>query len=517
MASPEGAVKAGSMVRNVLANFAGQGWSTIVALVVVPFYIRLMGIEAYGLVGFYVTLQTAISLLDFGLSTTINRELARSRVAGPTAPEPHDLVRTLEAAYWVIGLLVGVALVGAAGVIATSWLNPQALTAETVRRGVALMGIAIAVQAPRAFYTGALYGLERHVLLNGVNIAASTARSLGALAVLYLISPTVIAFFAWQILVGAAHVALLAAGVWRSLPAPSRAPRVRPRLVLDVWRFAAGVSATAALGLALRQVDKVVLSKLLSLELLGYYMLASMIANALGLLASPFFTGIFPRLAAYAAAGDRARVRDLYHRGSQFVAATVIPASVIVGLFSYELLLLWTGNPSTARLTAPIASLLVAGTALNSVVGLAYELQVAHGWTRLGVYKNALAAAVLVPLLVFLTRRYGPAGAAMVWVLLNVGYLLVELPIMHRRLLPGELWRWYVQVILRPATAALAIALLLRVLLPAGLGWLALAAILGLGSIVVYLGALSAMPHVRGWALERLGGLRPARAGSPVS
>lgn len=499
----------GSVVRNVLANFAGQGWSTIIALVVVPFYIRLMGIEAYGLVGFYVTLQSAISLLDFGMSTTINRELARSRVSPPT-PEPHDLVRTMEAAYWAIGVVVGGTIVAGSGVIATSWLNPRALAGETVRQGVALMGLAIAVQAPRAFYTGALFGLERHVLLNGVNIVVATARSVGAVAVLYLVSPTVITFFVWQILVGGAHVALLGAGVWRSLPAPTRAPRVRPGLLRTIWRFAAGVSLTAALGLILHQLDKVVLSKLLTLELLGYYMLASMVANALGLLSSPFFTGIFPRLAAYVGTGDHAKVRELYHQGSQFVAATVIPAAVVVGLFSYELLLLWTYNPSTARMTAPIATLLVAGTALNSLVGLAYELQVAHGWTRLGVYKNALAAVALVPLLLFLTGRYGPTGAATVWVLLNTGYLLVELPIMHRRLLRGELWSWYDHVILRPTIVALTIALAVRMVLPPGLGWLALAGTLGFAAVAVFLGSLATMPYVRGWALERLASLRPA-------
>lgn len=498
------------VARNVLANFVGQGWSALVALAVVPFYIRLMGIESYGLVGFYVTLQSAMGLLDFGLSTTINRELARRRVAAAGAAESRDLVRTLEVVYWGMGLAAGVAIVAGAGLIATSWLHPGQLAAAVVRRGVALMGIAIAVQAPRAFYTGALFGLERHVLLNGLNAVASTVRSVGAVAVLYLVAPTVLVFFTWQILMGALHVALLAAAMWRGLPAAPGAPRVRPGMLRGLWRFAAGVSVTAALGLALRQMDKVLLSKLLSLELFGYYMLASTVASTLGLLAAPFFTGIFPRLAALAAAGEETQVRDLYLRGSQWLAGILVPVAAVVGVFSYELLLLWTGNPTTAQMTSPMAALLVAGTALNSLVGLAYELQVAHGWTRLGVYKNAVAAVALVPLLLWLTGRYGPAGAAMVWVILNAGYLLVELPIMHRRLLRGALWHWYSQVIVRPVGVALAVALAARLLIPNGLALPALAAVLSLASLLVLLTSLASMPYIRGWALERLAALRPA-------
>ena len=45
-----------------------------------PFYIKLLGIEAYGLVGFYVTLLAALQVLDLGISPTINREMARHSV-----------------------------------------------------------------------------------------------------------------------------------------------------------------------------------------------------------------------------------------------------------------------------------------------------------------------------------------------------------------------------------------------------------------------------------------------------
>ncbi len=58
---------------NLLANFAGTGWSTLMGLVFIPLYIRFMGIEAYGLIGFYVALQGGLQILDFGLSPTMNR------------------------------------------------------------------------------------------------------------------------------------------------------------------------------------------------------------------------------------------------------------------------------------------------------------------------------------------------------------------------------------------------------------------------------------------------------------
>ena len=35
---------------NIVVNFAGQGWAALMALALVPLYIKFLGIEAYGLI-----------------------------------------------------------------------------------------------------------------------------------------------------------------------------------------------------------------------------------------------------------------------------------------------------------------------------------------------------------------------------------------------------------------------------------------------------------------------------------
>src|SRR6478752_3969519 len=66
--------------RNVAANFVGTLWTALMGPALVSVYVRLMGIEAYGLVGILTTLQAAFTLLDLGLTTATNRELARLSV-----------------------------------------------------------------------------------------------------------------------------------------------------------------------------------------------------------------------------------------------------------------------------------------------------------------------------------------------------------------------------------------------------------------------------------------------------
>ena len=63
--------------KNILANFAGSIGQVLMGLIFIPLYIKFMGIESWGLIGIFFTLQNISGLLDLGMSNTLNREMAR--------------------------------------------------------------------------------------------------------------------------------------------------------------------------------------------------------------------------------------------------------------------------------------------------------------------------------------------------------------------------------------------------------------------------------------------------------
>ncbi len=72
------------------------------AFMFLPLYIKFMGVEAYGLVGIYASLQVLSGLLDMGLSGTLNREMARLSIFPGREQQMRNLVRSLEMIYWGI-------------------------------------------------------------------------------------------------------------------------------------------------------------------------------------------------------------------------------------------------------------------------------------------------------------------------------------------------------------------------------------------------------------------------------
>lgn len=489
--------------RNILANYLGQIWMAVMAVIFLPQYLRILGVEAFGLVGVMLSFQAILQLFDFGIGGATNRELARRAHPPALGDGSRDLVRTSEGVIWLLAVVIALLMWFASSLLANHWLHLRSITPGQASTAIAIMGVAIALLWPSTFYANCLSGLERQPQLNAILAVFATLRYAGVLPVLWAL-PSIEAFLFWHALVGAAQSLVTAWMVWRYLP-----PGQRPvRFTREAWRgssrFASGLFAIGVLALGVSQVDRLVLTSLRPLEEMGYYTLALSVAAGLGRMVQPMFNALYPRFSRLVAQHDGAGLLELYHLSSQYLAVVIAAVAAVLVVFAHEVLFLWTGDAALAAKVAPALKLLVLGSALNGLMNIPYALQLAHGWTRLAAGLNAASLAMGLPLCLWVVARYGMAGAALPWLLANLISVVVGIPWMHRRLLPGQALRWYLQDNLPPIVAGVGVALTLHALLPtltrnmAGLAWLGLA-----GGTTLLACALAASPVRaalrRGW------------------
>lgn len=489
---------------NIISNLVGRGWIAVLSLGLVPFYIKLMGVESYALVGIYTTLYSLLSLLDVGISSALNRELSRMTVQKNQAGSARNLVRTLETLYWFITGLIVIGLLLVVPFLAEHWVQPAKLSPDTVREALILISLSLAAQFPFILYTGGLQGLQRQVILNGLLITMATVRGVGAILILWLISPTILAFFWWQLFVSLLQTGLSAVLLWQRLPKADKPARFEKSLLAGIWRFAAGLTAIAILGIILSNLDKIVLSNFLTLEAFGYYSVATTVATALYMVITPVFNAVFPQLSQLVAGNDENALKKAYHSGCQILAVIILPSALVIALFSRQILFLWTNNADIADNAHLALSLLVMGTALNGLVNVPYSLMLAYGWMKFPLYQNIVAILIIAPLLIIGAANFGMVGAASAWLLLNVGYVIVGMQFMYRRLLPTEKWQWYKQDVFTPLVGALAVAVVGRFVVPQETsGWLA---IISIGLVLGFSAAASFIitPITGGWFRHQL-------------
>lgn len=494
--------------KNIAANFAGSLWTGLMSFIFVPLYISFLGIEAYGLVGIFATLVALFSLLDLGLSTTIKRELACLVVQSGKGQEMRDLLRTLEVLYWLIAVLIGVTLIVIAPLIVNYWVNVEKLSHHSVKHAIMLMGIGMIFQWPLILYSGGLQGLQRQVLLNSIDVGISTCRVLGSILILWLISPTVEAFFTWQMIVNAIHVISVAIFLWRSLPKTDNRPHFKKKLLQNIWRFAAFISGSTVLAAVTTQLDKVILSRMLSLEIFGYYSLANVVALNIYRLINPIASAVWPRLANLVSIGDKNQLIKLYHQASQLVAILILPAMSVIVFFSKELILLWTQNHLIAENTNILVTMLIIGATLNGITSIPYGLQIAFNWPKLTFFANLFSAVLFIPLIIIFIYLFGAVGAASVGIVLNGGYIIFAIPIMHKRILQEEKWRWYREDVGIPFFMSVAVAGIFRLLIPAQINMLFTLVWLTMISIITFGTTAFATPVSRNWICNKLSYLR---------
>ena len=432
----------------------------------VPLYVDALGAEAYGLIGVFTILQAGMTLLDFGLTPTLTREMARLRAGARTAISIRDLLRSLEMIYALLAFVITLTVWISAPVLRTVWIKSDHLSSGIIVESLRIMGLVLATRWLEQIYRGSLQGLQDLVWLNAAQAILATFRWGGAYVVVAHVDHSVVAFFVWQGAISIVTIAVLIFRTYRVLPPSRNAGRFNLEVLREIRGFAGGMFLGTLLTFVLTQADKFMVSKALPLEQLAYYTLASTIAGGLLQLTIPMNTAVYPRLTDQVTRGDYANLTHTYERACEWIAALLIPPALLLAFFPIPILVVWSGNLKLAESVGPVLTLLVLGTLSNGLMNVPYMLQLAHGWTSLSVKVNVAAVFLIVPALLWAEPRFGMIGAASAWLILNVVCLGLVIHLMHKMILPHIKWRWINRAVVLPLSVGVVVALFIRALTP---------------------------------------------------
>lgn len=431
------------LLRNVVANAGGQAVAAAVGFVTVPIYLHLLGAQGYGLVSLLVVLQSMTAALDFGLSATANREVASYLALGRSRADCQDLVRTLELFYLAIAVVLFLAIGGSARWLAAEWFTNVRVDRDLLVTCLVLGGSSIALRWPIALYRGVLRGSERQVLLNGVSAAATFLRGFGSILVLVVVARTPLAFYWSQLAFALVELAMFRVALFRlGEGLDGLGGSFDAGLLRRVWRFSVSVGGLSVFALALKQVDKVVVTTFLPLAQLGYYNAASLASNGLTKVAMPVQVAAFPRLTQHHQRAERQHLARTFHASVQSVAFLTTPLACILVFFAGDVLRLWTRDAQLAQEAAPALAILGVAVLFNTFMSVPFSLLVASGYTWIPLALNGVGALIAVPLTIWLTRTQGITGAAIGWLVFNIFNFLAMPVLMFPRVLPGEHRAW---------------------------------------------------------------------------
>ena len=436
-----------ALKHNVIANYIGQFYLLIIAIVMVPFYLEYLGDEAYGLVGFFALIQGWMLLLDMGLSPTISREV--SKVRGSNKKEDIQefkyLFHSIEFIFIFISLSISFFIIFFSDWISQSWLNVETLDLNSVSYSISLIGIMVGLRFFATLYKSGIVASEEQVWYNKAAVILSTLKFVGVLFILKFVSSDFKAFFEYQLLIFILEFFVFSFKFYSIMDIGRFQLYFSMNAIKPVLGYAMSVAYTGAVWIFISQLDKVLLSGILPLKEYGYFALLGMIANAIIQISAPINRGILPRMTRLYAEGKKDELFILYRKSTQWIAIIVFSVGGTVAIYSYELLYSWTANQEAAFWGKEILFWYVLGNTLLTLASLQSYIQFAYGKLNLHVLYYTIVLFIFPPLVIAVAYTYEALGLSILWFVFILLSFFIWTPIIHHVFAKGMHKEWLLQ------------------------------------------------------------------------
>lgn len=373
-----------------------------------------------------LTVVALLVMMDGGLSHVLLREFAlRARQHGHRSQQLRVLWKSCWALYCLLAIALGLILAVFSHWIARHWLNlgPE-INLDEATYVLALSGLLVAIQLFAALPRSLLLALDLYRSLN-LSIALAHVLRFGGGVLVVWSTHSLPWLLLWYLAVALGEGAFRHGMAWSAIGI--REGRERPSWA-EIKRLVPGGAAMSLAvvlsGLA-TQTDKLILSKMVAVDQVGIYAIASNVAFGLLSLTYPLIQAVFPSLLAIHE--DKRRTRKIFLR---WLIAAVVSAALFMALYvglGEAVLNLWLRNGDIAAAVYPILFVLLIGTLLNVIYQVGYVGWMLEANYRMPMIVSASSVALTLLLAPTLVRHHGIVGAAVGWLLINALGLLFSL------------------------------------------------------------------------------------------
>ena len=400
------------LTRNTMLNLAGQVIPLLVGLATIPYVVRGLGTERFGILSIAWVLLGYFSLFDLGLGRATTYFVAECFARG----EIHQLPGLVWAStgFQVLSGVAGGLLVGGLTPFLVSRVLkiPTSLVGETKNTFLILAWSLPLVLASNSF-RGVLEAGQRFDLINYIKIPANiSVFLLPAIALPFgLRLPGIVLLLVLARLGSTlAHlvVCLKVFPVLRhTITFSFQAKILRPLLTFGGWLTISNVVSPLTV-----YMDRFVIGSMLSLAAVGYYSVPYEAIMRLSIIPASLSQTIFPAFSNLNASGSRGRLVELYTRSVKFVLLVMGPLIFLIILFGRELLRLWLGANFASNGTR-VLQVLACGVLVNAVAFVPSSLLQGIGRADLTAKYHLLELPLYLAALWLLVGCRGIVGAAL--------------------------------------------------------------------------------------------------------
>lgn len=380
--------------RNAASNFVALAWLSLLSILTIPVYIRLLGVSEWGLVAACASLQVLSNFIDAGFSQIVPRWAARE---GQNPARLRQHVALFRRLYIGLGLTMFLVLQASAAYLAHQWFQVPVEGKDALELAIRIVSFQFLFQFVNNLHIGLWHGLQRQVLANVRACGFGTLKHAFALLALQLMLPQAWVYALAFACIACLEVSVNAVSMQRLLRGETASARGEKVAVAPLLKEVSALSGGILVGLLASQLDRIILSRTVDVASFGIYAVVATLALAFLQLQVPVTRAYFPVLVRNIQTSGRVSGIHMKRLLGGTLLTTTLPALLACAL-APQILELWLNDPKVVNLGAVPFRLLLLAIALNSLYGCIYQVIIATGQSRKVLQFNlvSLAAAALV-------------------------------------------------------------------------------------------------------------------------
>ena len=404
-------IRGSLLARNTMLNFIGQIVPLLVGVATIPFIVRGLGTDRFGLLSLAWVVLGYFAVFDLGLGRATTKFVAEALGRGEEDEIPR-IVWTAVMVQAALGITGTLLLAAITPLLVERILNIPPELVEEARATFYILAFSVPVILISGSLRGVLEASQRFDLVNAIKIPSSVLTFLLPLigVLLGFNLPGIVA------LILIARMGALAAFVIMDF-------RIRPQLrgfagslslFPKLFSFGGWVTVTSIVSPILVYLDRFLIGSLLSMAAVAYYSAPYEAVTRLGIIPGSLTMTLFPAFSALEGVKDRERLGTLFARSVKYIPLILGPIVIVIGLFAKDILQIWLGTKFAIEST-PVLQILALGVLINSLAHIPFALLQGVGRPDLPAKFHLLELPIYAGVAWSLISRWGITGAAIAW------------------------------------------------------------------------------------------------------
>lgn len=407
-------IRGSLLAGNAALNLLGQTLPLLVGVITIPYVIRGLGTERFGILSIAWVLLGYFSIVDLGLGRAMAKFVAEYLGRNELDKIP-GLIWTSLGLQFLLGVGGGAFIAAMSPTLVEKILKtPHHLIVET-KWAFLVLALSLPVVLASGALRGVLEAAQRFDLVFYVRVPASTSVFLlPAISVRFgILLPGILGLLLLAKLLSGFVYLLLC---FKLFPKLRHAISFRPELLRSLVTYGGWVTVSNSISPLMVYMDRFLIGSIVSLAAVAYYSAPFDMVARLCFFPESLVATLFPAFSSLDAEGNKIRLEEVYARAIKFLLIIFEPGLLLVMIFSHDILRLWLGGDFAQKSTA-VLQILAVGVSINGLAFVPYCLLQGINRPDLTAKFHLLELPISATLMWFLVGRMGIAGAALAWTL----------------------------------------------------------------------------------------------------